>query len=399
MSEVVTYAERRLRELRAARDAVTTNLLDLEAEGAYALLKAGDGLSGATALKAKPALARLPELWRGLELLDDLIDRADAQRGTGGLNERRARELSELLDGPSITLPAETVPLAQRQLTGSSVAVQTTTATTLLAGMEATFEAVRDVVTEVDAAWRDLLGRVQQATAALDQLPPEAAGDPQVTTARTTLDGLATRVADDPLGATADLERAEAALDTVQQAITDRRARATRLDADLATARTLLAELERLVGEGRLALDRSRAEVARPEGLLEPLDPAILTGETGLRPWLNRLDQLAVAGDVDKAGRGYQRWRQVADDTLAAARQVAAANTAPTTRRQELRGLLRAAKAKAAASGRAEDAALTQLARRASQVLGVPCDLPAAAKHVAAYVDALRSHTRKDESR
>lgn len=397
MSQVVDDADRQLRQLRAARDAVTTNLLDLEAEGAYALLKAGDGLSGATALKAKPALARMPELWRGLKLLDELLDRADALRGTGRLDDRKARALLDLLTGSSITLPAETVPLAERQLTGSAVAEHSTTPAALLAGMEDAFVMVRDVVAEVDAAWRDLLGRLEQVTASLDQLGPQASGEPQVVVARRALDGLSDRVADDPLGATADLERAEAALASVQQAVADRRARATRLERDLATASGLLAELERLVSEGRLALDRSRAEVAQPSGLLEPLDPAVLTAERGLRPWLARLERMAAEGDHERSSRGYQRWRRVADDTLAAARQVATANTAPTQRRQELRGLLRAAKAKAAAEGRAEDPRLTELALRASQAIGVPCDLAAAEKHVAAYVEALRSAPEEDD--
>jgi hypothetical protein len=69
---------------------------------------------------------------------------------------------------------------------------------------------------------------------------------------------------------------------------------------------------------------------------------------------------------------------------------VAEANARPSLRRRELQGLLRAARVKAGASGRAEDMTLTELAARADRALDAPCDLVEAQAHLDAYMDELR---------
>jgi hypothetical protein len=386
----VADAERRLRELRAARDAVTTNLLDLEADGSYALLKAGNGLSGTTAERARPALARVEELWRGLQLLDDLIDRVDAFRGTGRLDDRKARELLALLDGPSITLPPESVPLSERSLTGASSVGRATTAQALLTGMEEAFTELRDVVAAVDQAWRDLLPRVDRATAEAERLAAELPGHRGVAAVRSTLTTVAAELSDDPLGVAGQVEVAEASLAAIEQAAREVRQRREQLAADLAVARRDLDTLVATIDAGRTAFDESRHAVADPTGLYDPLDPTVLVGERGLDPWLTRLDALHREGQVDKALRGLTRWRAVADDTAATARQVAEANARPARRRRELRGLLRAAQAKAGAEGRAEDPGLAEVGRRAHAAIDVPCRLADAEQLVRQYLAELR---------
>ena len=69
-----------------------------------------------------------------------------------------------------------------------------------------------------------------------------------------------------------------------------------------------------------------------------------------------------------------------------------AANRGPLDRRSELRGLLAAYAAKAAATGQAEERALSDLHDAAHEALHVaPCDLDAAAALVARYGDAVRT--------
>jgi len=53
--------------------------------------------------------------------------------------------------------------------------------------------------------------------------------------------------------------------------------------------------------------------------------------------------------------------------------------------------LLRAARVKAGAMGRAEDLRVTELAARAMRSLAVPCDLPAAESAVEAFLEELRN--------
>ena len=389
MSDIAEEADRQLRALRAARDAITTNLLDLEADGAYVLLKAGNGLSGTTAARARPALARVAELWRSLQLLDTVVDRADERRGDGRLGDQRARELLALLTGPSIDLPVEVRPLAERALAASPVDTPTLTPQALIAAMEEAFTPLRDVVAAVDAAWTDLLPRLERATAESARLAGELPGNPDVAAARTALLPLPDRVAQDPLGAADELAGAEAVLATARRRATEARAAAQRLGDDVAAAERSITEIAELIDAGRAHLADSRSTVRDPQGLLDPLDPAVLTAEQGLAPWLERLRDVAATGDVARAGDGLARWRTLAGQTLAAARQVAEANGRPAARRRELRGLLRAAQAKAAASGRAEDATLQEIAGLAREALAVPCDLDAAQTHVDAYVAAV----------
>ena len=88
---------------------------------------------------------------------------------------------------------------------------------------------------------------------------------------------------------------------------------------------------------------------------------------------------LADDGSWLAAGEGLDRWEEVAGGWVANARAVLAANRAPLDRRAELRGLLDAYAAKAAAIGRAEDPALADLHDAAHDALHTaPCDLDAA---------------------
>lgn len=394
MSALADEADRQLQALRLARDAATTNLLDLEANGTYTLLKAGDGLAGATAVRAKPALAGVEELWRGLQQLNSLVDRAETQRGRGRLSDDGARELLDLLTGPSITLPTEIRPLSQRALTASPVTTPALTPQQLIAAMETAFVALRDVVAQVEKAWNDLVPRLERAVADATRLVRELPGDRSVVAAQAALEPLAEQIAHDPLGTADELRRAESMLSHARQAAAAARARAARLGELLADGDVLVGEILETIEAGRTALDESRRVVAEPTGLLDPLDPTILRGERGLSAWLDRLQGLAAAGEVSDAETGIERWRRVADATLAAARQVAAANERPAARRQELLGLLRAARAKAEASGRAEDLRLRDLEQRARTALAKPCDLAAADAAVERYLVALRRTNR-----
>ena len=96
-------------------------------------------------------------------------------------------------------------------------------------------------------------------------------------------------------------------------------------------------------------------------------------------PWLARIEAEANAGGWKAAAGELDRWRRIADRWLADARLVAAANGPAVARRNELRGLLQAFRAKAVATGRAEDPELVGLHQSAEQALHVaPCDLPRA---------------------
>jgi hypothetical protein len=381
MSPAAHALDRRLHTLRAAQEEVAASLAELDAEEAYQQLAGRGWLAGATAAKARPALARVAELRPGLTLLEELLVWAGALRNGGRMDDDRATELVSLLNSPTLVLPAPA---------GDAQAPRTIAPQELLDSLEAAVAPLRAVVTAVDAAWKELPGRLERASADAERLALELPAFRSVAAARAALTDLPARVAQDPLGAADDLERVQSALTDAQAC----RADITRLGQDLTTAEATVAEIESLIGEGRDGLARSLAEIHEPWGLLDPLDGEVVTGERGLRPWLDRLHRLVAEGRVALAGTGLASWRALADQALDAARQVAAANNRPVARRLELQRLLGAARVKASASGRADDPRVAQLADQAHRALLVPCDIDVAENRVDAFIDALRRRPR-----
>lgn len=368
MSPAAHALDRLLFDLRGAHEAMAADLVGLEAEGTYAVLAAGTVISGATVSRAEPALAQVADVRLGLDLLGALLADVSSLRGT---DEAHSTELFTHLISPSIVLPGPTVRAVTPQ--------------DLLAAMADSLEPMREVVREVDTVWRDFLPRLDRLKAEVERLAQAMPTLCSLDSARTTLTALAGRVIHDPLGAADGLTAVESTLADAAATGT----KASGLRAGLASATQTVAELETLIAEGRQALARSRTETSDSGVLLDPVDPGVITGERGLVPWLTRLDGLVSGGDVELAEKGLASWRALAEKTLATAREVAAANARPTQRRRELQNLLRAARVKAGASGRAEDPLMTELAVQAEDALAVPCNLTTAEARVAAYVDEL----------
>jgi hypothetical protein len=378
-----------LSELRVAQEALAAEACALEAGGTYALLAAGNHFTGATAERAQPALAQVAELWRGLALLDDLLVQVEQRQDEVHVDGNHAARLMALVNGPAIVVAPDAPPQRDGDPAPSPSGArsrQTITPDDLLASLQGALAPAHQVVAEIDAAWRELVPRLDQVTADAARLAAELPALKVLAAARAAIEALPGHTVHDPLGAVDELNRIESALAEAVGA----RAELARLAEAMAAAARTLADLEGLMDEGRAAFDRCRAEIASPEGLLEPVDPDVLTREPGLRPWLARLERLVSEGDTSRAGAGLDRWRSLADQSMAVARQVAEANALPWRRRRELQGLLRATRVKAGAVGRAEDPLVSELVERAIRSLAVPCDLPAAESAIEAVLEALR---------
>ncbi|HEY8544859.1 MAG TPA: hypothetical protein VIL36_07420 [Acidimicrobiales bacterium] len=371
MSPAAHALDRRLQELRSEHDEYVARIANLEADPTYVRLVGDASIGGVTAARVGPAAQALAELREPLAVLGQLIERVGAARGWGTLDDNVATALFAQLNSPTIGFPS---------------APQGVTPHELLSMVRDACSALETVVVEVATIWHDLDLRLGDARSEAQRLAVARPGFRIVAAAREALDGLAEKAVTDPLGMADDLTTVESALATAVSAGDE----VDRLSDVLAIARQTLAEIETLVGEGRNALALSRAEVTGIAGLLDPIDPEVITGERGLRPWLERLEALVARGDVALASKGLESWTALADKTLATAREVAEANARPTKRRRELRSLLRAARVKAGASGRAEDPLLTDLFRRADRALDVPCHLEVAEAEVEAYLVELR---------
>jgi hypothetical protein len=270
--------------------------------------------------------------------------------------------------------------------------------------MRRAFAAVTEVVSAAEQVWNEMTGRLDATGAELDRLASLAAGlaDEALTgnlsAARDKLDRLRGTLNCDPLalwtgGAGVDTSGADRLAERVAAAATrvDELVR-LRDDARVRIAGvTAAAERARAAREDAgAAWQRAAARIAAPAMPPPPADLDPRADLAGLSARLAGLDALLAAG----------RWARLESELDLLERELAAVTTtfidteravvALMSRRDELRGLLGAYKAKAARLGAAEDAVLAQRYDHARDLLWTaPCDLAAAADAVSGYQQAV----------
>jgi hypothetical protein len=242
-------------------------------------------------------------------------------------------------------------------------------------------ETARRAVTQLDAARTEAQElRVRAAAVGADQ-------DPELTALDTALEAATTAIAADPTIAP-DLARVQTAMAAARQRVAGLEGARTGLPTELAAATAQLDEIDRLVAHGVDALELARVKIASPAGLLNPLG----AGGRPLRPWLEQIRQQADAGQWDAAASALAQWQGEAQARWAEAKRVADANAAPVARRNELRGLLDAYRAKGLAYGRDEDGRLERMHAAAKQALyTAPCALDEAERLVREYIGAVNA--------
>jgi hypothetical protein len=375
--------------------------MDLQADPTYEQLTGSGGLAkapvtGATAARVDPALGAMATVFQHFGLLHDTVERAgQLRRNLPTLfgSEQKLREIEELLLGRSIHLPPVDVPFEQRTLLSGVQNVECISPSDLLNTMVRAFQAAKDAVVAVDAAWSGLgaaLGRTEARIASLRARATALGGPPpaELDAAGQALKDMRAQVLADPLGTSADLDahiqpllaRVEAAIEAserLRQGIVD----------GFAAAHKQLDTLEKLHRDSVAACAEARLKIEGCDALLSPLaDDKI----EGLREWLGRLEQKYAGGMLDPVAVGLRNWNLAAEDCVLRERAACASNRAPIEARNELRGRLDALKAKARAYAIAEDGTLTGLATQAEALLYTrPTPLDRAATAVADYEKAL----------
>ena len=356
----------------AVREAITRLaqvLYDVDSSPELALLRDRDQLRGRSATVATEAAALVDGLWTRYPVLSDAGERIEAALTTGN-----RQELASLLHAQGITLPDGT----------------RTGAVALLRVLETDAERASTAIKQLGTAWRNAVPRLDALRVRLAnaQASAEALGmpaEPGLAAARTVVDDVTAQAATDPLGA--DLDEAEQLVQRVEERLADLARTRAGIGADLDAAEVRLEDLRRLIAAGRGAREAAEDRILDPGGLATPLDPAELdTGDRALRPWLERIRAQAAAGAWPAAAKGLEQWQEEADALHTRAGAVAAANRAALERRNDLRGLLDAFSAKAAALGLAEDPALTERYRSAREALyAYRCDVRRAETLVREY--------------
>ncbi len=391
-------AAQRVTAVLAERDAVQANLLELDGSFAKQVLE-GATLTGQTRDRWAAASAALATLWETFLAYSAVVDRV-AALGTGSRRPARKDlpELNALLTGGCVQLPNAPVPLARRDL--AATGRPPVTLATAVGAMRRAFTEVTEVTSAVEAVWAAVAVPLDAATTELARVRP-------------VIDGLGAdleaefRAADDALrGQRAAVNADPLALWQPVSGGTGREGRvdsgaAGRLREQVAALAPRIAEVGRVRQQAQRRIDdlaaaaaaaraarrdavAARQDMATRISALPPLPPEIAD------PPLASLGALAAAGQWSRLAAELDRCEAELAGSTAQTTGVRAAAADAIDKRDELRGLLRAYKAKAARLGAAED---PDLAARYDEAHGLlwtaPCDLAAAEAAVAGYQRAI----------
>jgi hypothetical protein len=389
------------------------NLIALEAEPAYQVLCRGAGaselrgkLAGQTRERLLPAVAAVEELFASREQLFAVVLKAKTlvgERSFWNRDETTAQVIA-LLEGPSIQLQTNPVPVAQRGLLDQANQDVRISPGELVARMARMYEVARDGVAAVSAAWSRLepeLSGLEQEVVELERGAAGLANAETMGEVRKGLDELSAElgrarslVATDPLGVVGRLDiELVPRIRAVRAALSAIATHKTRVELGLAEAGRLLAQLDEVARETDATLARAARETVGFAG-----DDAARAGRRvtreGLGPWRSRIAEARDAGHYRSADVGITRWLDVAHGLLAAEREAAQRARAGEDRRAELVGRLSARRAqeKALASkGVVVPREVGDLAHAASASLAErPTDIAKAALDVDRYDAAIR---------
>jgi hypothetical protein len=392
----------RVTAVLAERDAVQANLLELDGSFARQVLE-GAALTGQTRERWAAASAALATLWETFLAYSAVVDRV-AALGSGA--RRPARKdlpgLNVLLTEGCVQLPGAPVPLARRDL--AAAARPPVTLAAAVGAMRRAFSAVTEVTSAVEAVWAAVAVPLDAATAELARVRPLSDGlgagiqaefrdaENAVAAQRAAANADPLALWRPPAGGTTAGAAGEGTVDTsaadrVREQVAALTPRIAELDRLRQQARRRIDELAAAVAAARAARQdavAARGDVAVRVSALPPLPPEIP------EPSLPSLAALAAGGQWSRLASELDRCDAELATANAQTADLSETAAAAIGKRDELRGLLRAYKAKAARLGAAED---PDLSARHDQAYGLlwtaPCDLAAAEAAVVAYQRAI----------
>lgn len=376
---------------------VSQNLIDLQELPAYQRLTGNAGLPmvqlvGKTKAQVTPALEAMNSLFQHFDLLLTTCDRAtrlrqQIPRFLGA--EAKLQEIENLLLGPSIQLPAQQVPLAQRGLLSAAETTCTLSPNELLEAMAQTFEVAKAAVLAVDHAWSTLELTLQQTEGEISSLQnvADALGQGTLTELVAVRQRLATwrdRVEQDPLGVQDDLDQQmQIILTPIKHRLNSLTQQRTQIQALLAQGQAQLQQLIDLHQQAIAAFTERQEKVVNDPSVPCPLAQEQLDA---LQNWFHRLETKFTEGVMNPVQVGLENWMTKIKQAIAIEQATLIANRAPLDLRRELRGRLDALQAKALARGWAEDPTLADLAQQAKHLLYIrPTPLDQATDLVTRY--------------
>jgi hypothetical protein len=381
-----------LTALGEAHDRTAAAMFAVDSHPGLAFLR-GSGLAGRTAERAATLAPEVDSLWARFTAIGEVLERARGIRqGQRRLDDADWDALELLLDQPVIGLDRSGMPVDRA---GTGV-VRVERALDLSAGLERRCAELTDHLSEVDSAWSAVAVQWGPMTEAADAVIAQATalGEPEL--AGAFAGRLAAARAEDladPLAAAPGGDLRPAARSRLRDLATELEALRRRL-ADVAALRDgyprRVAGLRELVEQVAAAELRTRDSYVQVERkIADPRLPPLPADAAMLRTRVPDPDKVH-SGRLVRLADELAGLDRTIRQALARAEELRSAADGLLARRDELRGRLDAYRAKAARSGFAEDAALTDRYQSAYDLLyTAPCRLPAATQAVHAYQQSL----------
>jgi hypothetical protein len=396
-SAVIDEIDQLLADWKYKLKVVTHNLLELQELPTYQRLCGSPGfakvdLQGITATKVSPALAAMNDLFQYFDLLVQVVEKASNLRQQLPrflLSEQKVDEIKQLLIGNSIELPAVHTPLAQRELLTATHTANAIAPAQLLQVMTHAFSMAKDAVLAVDVAWTNLeqilaaaetqIYSWQNLAASLDQNTLN-----ELMQAHNAIASLRTRIEQDPLGVSAEVEqKIQPMLAKVKLIVEQALKQQDQIREKFAIAHNLLQELTTLHANSLATFEESQEKIV--DYLIQDTPLADVQIDA-LKQWLTRLETKLAEGLVNPVMIGLDNWSSKAREYITLEQKIYTANSKLLQTRSELRGRLDALKAKALAKGLIEDVTLAEIAETAKQLLYTrPTALDKAAELVSQY--------------
>jgi len=381
--------DRRIEEFRTVLDRATVRLAELDEDVTRRLLETSHQLRGATAEAWVDVSLRQAALWQSQLALESLQTQIIDERGSRRSASPAALvRLDGLLGGASVELPRSPASGPPR-LTDDAVPTVACSVAQVFEQMSSDFVVVTEFVGAVARTWGELTDRLDDLTVLVLELEKEVQGsglrrpNDLGVLGRTLADAKAT-AQEDPISFGPD---EVALLESRAQRVSELVRGATRVhEADLeelvAADRSIGAGLEELA-TCRAQLDASSEKIVVPDATMAELDR--------LARELDRLRHECEQAQSPGIGTPTAELRRRADVLHDEVTRLAKTEGVRMERRDELRGLLGAYRAKAGAVGLAESLEIDGLYAAAHDALyRAPCDVEEGERRVTALQKGIR---------
>jgi hypothetical protein len=383
-------------EVLAERDAIQANLLELDGSFVRRMLD-GAALTGQTRLRWAAAAATLAALWETYLAYSAVVDRIAALGAVGHRpSKKELPELTGLLTGGCVELPEGPAAPTRRDL--ASARRPAVTLATAVAAMRRSFAEVTEVTSAVESVWAAVGPPLDAAGSELASSRPLAAGlgaetEKAFRDAEAALDALRSASNADPLALMQDGRVDTADADRLRAQAAELGARIAELDRLRARARSRIDSLAASAGAARAEREDAMAAWQRAATLVTMAPPS---PPEVAEPRLAGLSALAAGGQWSRLGAELERCEAELAASAAQTQEVRRLAATAVGRRDELRGLLGAYKAKAARLGASEDEAISGRYDHARDLLwSAPCDVAAAEAAVSGYQQAILATERR----